>query len=570
MARGFAALTWACLLGVALGMPAQSGAAEPEWTRIMPPGCQRGQSVVVEVTGKFDAGKTRVWCDRPGVHWKAIEGDTPRFEVSVDAEVEPGVCWVRLVGTQGVSKLRPFIVGHVTERRETEPNDRPTQAEAVSTDPVVIHGVLERSGDVDGYLVTVPRGRTLVASVMAERGLGAPVDATLQVVSRDGHVLAENLDYHGLDPLVTWRASGHEEGDGDVDTVVVRVFGYPATPNSTIGLAGAADYQYRLTLTTGPFLEGTLPLGVSQAAVTPMRPVGWNWPVTGDSPLLKMGDAASGEAAKDELAVYRETVAGWVNLPVVDVPTLSWQADADGATDTMTIPVPSMVSGELGEAGIKHRFEWEAAAKSRWRINVESRSLGYPLDPVLEIENARDGKSLLRVDDSNGTADPSVVWEVPETGRYRVTVSDVNGHGGPHWLYRLRLEPEVPDCRLTVKEDVIRGRVGEPIEIPIAIARTAGFAEPLTIAADALPDGVQLEPVVSSPEGDTKQAVKLVLTADRALCEPLRLRAKGTEGVSLPVRQGERLDVLWLVVEGPAEKEQSVQGEQAGEAGASS
>jgi hypothetical protein len=69
-----------------------------------------------------------------------------------------------------------------------------------------------------------------------------------RVVDMRGNVLAQNLDSYGLDPVVAWQAKSDAE-------VIVRVYGYPAAPDSTISYASGDDYTYRLTVTTGPLRQ---------------------------------------------------------------------------------------------------------------------------------------------------------------------------------------------------------------------------------------------------------------------------------------------------------------------------
>ena len=61
-------------------------------------------------------------------------------------------------------------------------------------------------------------------------------------------MLEQMEDTLWFDPRIVFTAP--EDG-----TYYVRTFAFPADPNSTIQFAGAASYIYRLTLTTGPFVD---------------------------------------------------------------------------------------------------------------------------------------------------------------------------------------------------------------------------------------------------------------------------------------------------------------------------
>src|SRR5581483_10130568 len=106
---------------------------------------------------------------------------------------------------------------------EKEPNDDYRHAQPLDKS-CVVNGRLEKTGDVDCFAIHLTRGQTLVASMEANRTLGSPMDAVLQVVSARGTVLEENNDYHELDPQLMFTAPA----DG---TYVVRTFAFPAVPD---------------------------------------------------------------------------------------------------------------------------------------------------------------------------------------------------------------------------------------------------------------------------------------------------------------------------------------------------
>src|SRR5690606_24365660 len=151
------------------------------------------------------------------------------------------------------------------------PNDDPAQPQTIEPGAVTINGRLAKSGDVDGYAVSLKAGETLVASMLANEGLGSPMDAVLEVATPEGFVLAHQDDDRGLDPLLIFQAPA----DG---TYVIRTFAFPATPTSSIRFAGGADFIYRLTITTGGFLDYPAPLAVNRESPEPVEIHGWNVP----------------------------------------------------------------------------------------------------------------------------------------------------------------------------------------------------------------------------------------------------------------------------------------------------
>src|SRR5262249_13830383 len=179
--------------------------------------------------------------------------------------------WLRLFDEAGASSLRPFVIGALPEVVEAEPNDEPQGPQRLGVAAATVNGRLAKAGDVDGFAVPLLQGETLVADLAANRVLGSPMDAVLQVVSPQGFVLAQNDDDTGRDPRIIFDAPAS-------GTYVVRLFAFPAKPDSRIQFAGGSTFLYRLTLTTGGFLDHAFPMAVGREGLQEVEAVGWNIP----------------------------------------------------------------------------------------------------------------------------------------------------------------------------------------------------------------------------------------------------------------------------------------------------
>ena len=257
------------LLSCPLFLCAVVSAAPPSVTYLYPAGAQRGVTAEVTAAGTFDKWPVKVWAGGKGVTVEPGK-DKGKLSVTAAADAVPGVYWLRAYNDDGASTLRPFVVGTLPEVAEKEPNDEPGKAQVIDRSAVV-NGRLEKPGDVDCFAVTLRKGQTLVASLEAHHTLRSPMDGVLQVLSADGFVLDQNNDVHGLDPQLAFTAPK----DG---TFVVRVFAFPATPDSSIRFSGAETYVYRLTLTTGGFADYAMPLAVPRADPGEVEVIGWNVP----------------------------------------------------------------------------------------------------------------------------------------------------------------------------------------------------------------------------------------------------------------------------------------------------
>jgi hypothetical protein len=529
----FRPLACVCLLGFAAAAPA----APPAVTYLFPAGVQRGQTVEVTAAGSFERWPVQAWCDGQGIEIRAA-GDKGKLSISAAADVVPGVYWLRLHDEQGASTPRPFVVGNLPEVLEREPNDDPKKPQLLESSAVV-NGRLEKVGDVDTFAVRLHKGQTLVASMLANRVLGSPMDAVLQVVSADGFVLGQNHDSNGLDPQIVFTAAA----DG---IYLVRTFAFPATPTSAIRFDGAETYVYRLTLTTGGFAEYAYPLAVPRAFPGQVELVGWNIPEA----ARKV--AVPGEAPD---RVSHPQLANAVSVRLEPHPT-AVEAEPNGRERPQPITLPVTISGRIDPAGDVDVYQFEAAKGQKLFFQVEAWALGFSLDPVLRLTDGT-GKVLAQADDvgssRDGSRDAELSFMVPEDGTYRIEVRDLHSGGGLRHVYRLRATLAEPDFDLTLAADRFILTPSKPLEIPVTVVRRNGFADEVVFSVVGLPEGVTAAPAVAAADA---KSVTLRLTADAGpVAGPIRIvgKAKGKDEMARTARSplaglGASTADLWLTV----------------------
>ncbi len=225
------------LLWVSVALHVQSAA--PSLEQFHPVGFARGTTNIVKVVGKVDPWPPQIWSSGAGVEISALT-NKHELQFVVAADAAPGVRLVRLFNDEGASEPRPFVVGAGREMIEIEPNDHFSSAMAIAELPATINGRLEKSGAVDSFLVRVPTGQSLLASVDSHV-LMSRLDAVLRLVSTNGQQLAWNHDFATLDPRLDWRAEA-------ATSVIVQVFGFPFPAAADIKLAGGDGAIYRLHL----------------------------------------------------------------------------------------------------------------------------------------------------------------------------------------------------------------------------------------------------------------------------------------------------------------------------------
>ncbi len=108
----------------------------------------------------------------------------------------------------GADRLNPVpvVVTDLPTVREHEPNDTPGQANRI-TIPCGVNGRIGAKRDLDHYVFKAEKGKAVRLEVFARRFgtvLRSRVDASLDVMTPAGAVLASNDDAHGKDPMLVF------------------------------------------------------------------------------------------------------------------------------------------------------------------------------------------------------------------------------------------------------------------------------------------------------------------------------------------------------------------------------
>jgi Bacterial pre-peptidase C-terminal domain len=520
--------------------PASTMAGAPNVTSLFPAGGAQGQVVEVTATGSFDPWPVRGWVDEAGLTIEpAPEKGKLLFRVSADAR--PGVRLVRLYNADGASDVRPFVVGLLPEIVELEPNDDPKHAQAVPSLPAVVNGRLRKKGDLDAFAVTLTKGQTLIAALDANRRLGAPMDAVIQVATPDGFLLEQVDDAPGLDPKVAFLAPA----DG---TYHIRVFAFPLVQDSTIAFAGGDAFVYRLTLSTGPFLERTMPLAVGRDGLGVLTAIGTQIP--SEASRLK----AEPTSRSDRVRVWHPALANDLNLARLSYASLV-EAAAVSPGEPQTLPIPAAVSGRISSAREEDVYQIQAQAGQTLRLRVEAQGLGSPLDPVLQLIDAS-GKVVAEQDDIRVEVwDIDLTAKVPAAGSYRIKVSDANGQGGDDFVYLLHVTDGPAEAAPNVTADRFTVQAGKSVEMVINLReqqqRGRGRGRQATTDATDQPElPIALE-ILGLPAGVTSE-VKEEKGATRTLTLKASADAPAFSGpILVTARIDGREQAVWAAVDGP-------------------
>lgn len=529
----------AAMLPVVAMLPTMAR-AEVSVDRLFPPAVQAGQPSVITAEGKFSQWPAEVWCDRDDVTITPAE-ESGKWNVAVAADATSGVAWLRFYDGDSATAPLPLLIETVAIVPEAEPNNLPTQATAAEL-PSACVGRLDKAGEVDCFVVTAQAGQTLVASVIANRVLGSPMDGVLQITDLQGNVLAQNDDARGYDPQIAYLVPR----DGQY---CLRLFAFPTAPNQTIGFSGAASYVYRLLVTTGPMINHALPL-VAQANSNAGNAV--DSEANGETGSATEGAAAGGQSAlpvgwnlPEDLPLNRSAATA-ISPPVISSPAaVGWEIQpplvaagplasriqqlappeaASDSADAVTVEVdrlPALVSGRLHGPHSQLRANLSVAAGTAYRAIVYSQTSDLKVDSVITVTDRDSSKQLARNDDQPAALrDAAVDFAAESDGEManvEVRVEDLVGGHGPTHDFTLAIYPRQPSLTLTVPATQYKLAAGDSLEIAVTINRRDGLDQDLVISVEGLPESITAAAITSVAKEDSGKAVTLKLEASGEL-----------------------------------------------------
>ena len=122
-----------------------------------------------------------------------------------------------------------------------------------------------------------------------------------------------------------------------------------------------------------------------------------------------------------------------------DTPAVAEKEPNDGFDTAQPIPVPSAVEGTVKGDRDPDVFTFAGKKGDKLRIEVQAARFGSPLDALVQVFDA-DRRVIASADDTDGSADPIIVFTLPKDGAYYITLIDAHDLGGPQFGYRLMVK----------------------------------------------------------------------------------------------------------------------------------
>jgi hypothetical protein len=564
---------WSMLVVLAGLAPVQAQYPSPRLTTVNPPGGKAGTTVEVTLGGAdLDEVKTLTF-GHPGIKaeyippppppakGKPAPPGPPKFKVTIPANVPPGTYDIRATGKWGISNPRIFSVGLLNEVQEKEPNNDVNQAQKVELN-TTINGVISSNVEVDFSSFTGKKGQTVVL-YCAGSAIDSRLSPYIQIYDPAGREVAAGHHYRENNALVAFTPPA----DGDY---LIRLTAYAY-------LVGNAEYFYRLTLTTGPWIDAAFPVAVPAGKTTPVTLLGWNLPggkpagsedepdlqqvtvnvnapaSTSAHPLNYNGPLSARNASVDGFEYRLENGAQTSNPIVLAYARAPLVLDNGTSTPEkpQAITVPAEINGRIEKIGDRDCYSLSAKKGEVYIIEGFADRLGSPLDLYFKIRRVNGmSKQVLGEYDEHPeipqlvgkfftyTNDPKTRFVVPADGQYEILVSSrtADSQADPRSIYRVCVRPEQPDFHLVViGTDELSGagltlNQGASQEIQVVCFRHEGFDGEIVLSAEGLPGGVTCPAQVLGPK--LKQTTLVVSAAAGAAPWAGPIRIKGTAQIN--------------------------------------
>ncbi len=552
---------------------------------VFPPGASVGVATEVAITNGVEMDEaSRLIFNHPGITaaqkvTEAAGVKTPvvnTFVVNVAAGVPDGIYEVRFGGRFGVSNPRSFVVGSRKEINEVEPNNTREQATPVELNSTV-NGRADASA-YDYFKFTGKAGQRILCLCQAGK-IDSKLKSQIELYDASG-VIPPVAAGAAAPPAPQAAQLGRRLGftrstakrDALLDVSLPADGDYFVRVSDNVNV-GSVDHFYRLTITTGPYVEFALPPAGVAGSNTQITLFGRNLPggqpagVNVDGrPLEKVavsvtvpGDIENTQAADnlgaiqggiDAFSYVWNTPAGNANpltLFVASSPVGLEQEPNDTPAQANKLMVPTEVSGQFQTRGDVDFFTFDAKAQENYTIEAFGDRQGSLADPYITLDRVtKDDKGVetvqrITAQDDTGmnlipnvfetlNDDPAFQFVVPADGTYRLTIRDryYESHGDARMVYRLAIRKEAPDFKVVLLPEAPLAdnnttaqtypanlRKGENFSCRVIAFRRDGFNGTIDVTVENLPAGITSKGTSIGP-GQTNSTIVFSAAEDAA------------------------------------------------------
>ncbi len=592
-----------CLAAPVAAQQVNSGLPQPRLLTVVPPGAKAGTTVEVTLTGIDIEAPEKLVFSHPTIKSEPIETTVAppdpknpkrgqrnkatvisKFKVTIPADVPLGNHDVRMINEWGISNPRTFVIGDLPEVLEKEPNSDVDQAQRVTLNTTV-NGSLTNQVDVDYYQFTAKKGQRVVFSCLAS-SIDSRFDPEMKIYSMQNKLVASNV-------------SRYNDNDVVLDCVIPADGDYLVRLCEFTHTQGNAEHFYRLTISTGPWIDAVYPPAIEPGKAAQVTLYGRNLPggqkdptaVTIEGEVLEKATvtitAPADPVARTQLAYtghippamtaldgfeYRLRTPNGVSNPIfikfAQAPVVLDNEKNKTVETAQEITLPCEIAGRIEKPGDLDWYTFSAKKGEIYFIDLVSDRMGAVGDMYFILKSAASKGTIAEQDDTTDTLgnkffafsqDPAPYrFVVPADGKYQLLVSSrtATSQSGPRNLYTVRISHEEPDFRLVaVAADSKRPDAGTVYAggsqfFSVFAWRRDGFNEDIALTVEGLPPGVTCPPQTLA--GSMKHGLLVLNGAPDAKVWTGDIKIKGTatiKGKSV-VREARAGSITWPLQQG--------------------
>ncbi|MCI0702407.1 MAG: hypothetical protein L0241_15095 [Planctomycetia bacterium] len=208
---------------------------------------------------------------------------------------------------------------------------------------------------------------------------------------------------------------------------------------------------------------------------------------------------------------------------------------------TGALAPPVALHGQIEKAGAVTEWKVDLKKGEKYTFELQARKFDSPLCGVFTLYDAT-GKELAKGEASETADPPRLPFTTPADGTYTLKVREkFRGRGGENFVYRLVVWDTStlgdPSFSLAVATDVFTVQRGAAVKVKVTAERHGGFAGPIEIKAQGLPEGIEMKPVTMNGNQNT---VDLTITAGpKAIIGAIPLKLQGSATINGKVKSTE-------------------------------
>lgn len=478
---------------VLLAVPVVAAAQAPTITSLNPLAVPPGATTNVTIGGANLGAVDTLWTSFPATATVDAGGRKPNavtFAVEVPAEAPPGLHGVRVVGPNGLSAIKLFVVDDLASVRRAGGNESIEGAQSIET-PVAV------DGQVDGltrqyFRFRAEAGQRLSFEVLARR-IGSPLDPLIRLLDPRGRELVYSDDESGLVGDSRIRHEFTEAGEYVLELRDVRY-------------QGGGGHFYRLRIGDFPCIDTPLPMAATTGTAVKLAFAG---PHVDGLSAIDLETPKTPGPLPVSASFTPDGPSGFATLVVTESPQ-AFEVEPNNDLEHATRIEPGTgMNGLLGEPGDVDHFRFAAKKGEARRFAAITRREGSATDLVLRLLDAT-GKQLATADDT-GTTDGLLAHTFAADGEYVLAVEDLNHRGGPRFAYRIAVDGAAPPFTLEVSADHVHVPAGGAGQVTVTATRS-GYNGPIDLTAE-LPDGLTFGPAVIGP-GRTSTVLAIASNGD--------------------------------------------------------